>query len=95
MKQNSDSVEKIVAIYSFIVAFFVFIVILAFSDNFQNRINRLEQRMWDNDIKCAPSLQAEAFGATGVKQYKNVDTYYVTVKESDIPKEYRDSLKGK
>lgn len=34
-------------------------------------------------------------GATGVSQRKDVDIYYVTVQESDIPKEYRDSLKGK
>lgn len=40
-------------------------------------------------------IDTNAFGATGVRQYKVVDTSYVTVQESDIPKEYRDSLKGK
>lgn len=40
-------------------------------------------------------IDTNAFGATGVRQYKVVDTSYVTVQESDLPKEYRDSLKGK
>lgn len=40
-------------------------------------------------------IDRKGIGATGVRQYKVVDTSYVTVQESDIPKEYRDSLKGK
>jgi len=56
MKKNSDSVEKTVAIYSGVIVFFVFGMILAFSNNFQNRIDRLEQKNLDNNIMYANLL---------------------------------------